>query len=517
MKKIFQYGNGLLMGLFSVLFFATLLFAITSPNLVLGDNPKTGAGTTMVTTTGIIIVMAIVVTWLTSGHFKRWTQQVFVVHKKITVSILLAFTILWQISFVLNVHPPIGFDVGAIHEALHKPISPELTGYFSLNYNNLPLLLVQHFFATILHSTKWLTFDLLTLLWVDLSALMNVLSVWVIDARKVVAAVYIHIGWLIFFPMIIVSYSDTWVLPLVSGYFLCYCLMRKNEFPWWVRILAAIGFGVTASAAYFIKPSAIVGVIAIGLGEILFQFKKDPKESANSLENWGILVITILALGSSYLGFNHVVQNQNYVVYHKDRQIPAVHFISMGVSGDGGYNPKDALKMAEFKTKRQRAEYSKKVLFHRLKQKGVVGYTKFLVKKHRNNTADGTFAWVKEGHFINENPIPKGKGWAGQLRQFVYLYGKRLGDFRFWAQAWWVIWLILIAFGWRNQRRTNQVMRLTILGGFLYLLIFEGGRSRYLIQFLPAYLILASLVYDQSILFFKHVYYWANGIPKKDN
>lgn len=55
-------------------------------------------------------------------------------------------------------------------------------------------------------------------------------------------------------------------------------------------------------------------------------------------------------------------------------------------------------------------------------------------------------------------------------------------------------------------------MRLTILGVFLYLLIFEGGRSRYLIQFLPAFLILATLVYDQTFDYFKRIYRWANGL-----
>lgn len=509
MKKIFQMGNSLLMWLFSIFFFATLIFAITSPNLIVGDNDKTGAGTTIVTAVGIILVIILIIALLTSNHFKQWTYQVFVKRQKLTASILFVLLVLWQISFVWCVHPPIGFDVGAIHEALHKPFSPELTGYFSLNYNNLPLLLVQHFFATVLHSTTWLTFDLLTLGWVDLAALLNILSVWLIDARKVVAATYIQIAWLAFFPMIIVSYSDTWVLPLVSGYFLFYCLMRRKDFAWWVRTLAALGFGITVSAAYFIKPSAIVGVIAIGLIEILFLFKTATTQRPR--KSW-LLMVVLLALGGSYWGINQAIQHQKYIVYHAERQIPAIHFISMGLSGDGGYNPADALQMAKFKTKAQRTRYSEKLLVQRLKKKGAVGYAKFLVKKHQNNTSDGTFAWVKEGHFINENPIPKGKGWAGQLRQFVYLYGKRLGDFRFWAQAWWVIWLVLIAFGWRDQRKITQVMRLTILGGFMYLLIFEGGRSRYLIQFLPAYLILAPLVYDQTFEFFKRVYRWGSGV-----
>lgn len=64
----------------------------------------------------------------------------------------------------------------------------------------------------------------------------------------------------------------------------------------------------------------------------------------------------------------------------------------------------------------------------------------------------------------------------------------------------------MIAFGWHNHQKFVQLLRLAIIGGFLYLLLFEGGRSRYLIQFLPAFLLLATLVADDSWRFFKNLY-----------
>jgi len=184
--------------------------------------------------------------------------------------------------------------------------------------------------------------------------------------------------------------------------------------------------------------------------------------------------------------------------------------MSMGVTGSGGYNAKDALKMATLPTKKARADYSKKMLVKRLKRKGFWGYLAFLYQKQANNTADGSFAWIKEGHFIKGPTKPSHQGFAGKLRNFFYLYGTNLGDFRYLAQLWWIVWLLIIALGGRSRDKLTQMLRLTIVGGCLFLLLFEGGRSRYLIQFLPAYLLLASLVFRDALNLFKRLFGWVN-------
>ncbi|MCT7719875.1 MAG: hypothetical protein N5847_01815, partial [Lactobacillus crispatus] len=43
-----------------------------------------------------------------------------------------------------------------------------------------------------------------------------------------------------------------------------------------------------------------------------------------------------------------------------------------------------------------------------------------------------------------------------------------------------------------------QTLRMALVGGFIFLLLFEGGRSRYLVQFLPIILILTALSADTA-------------------
>ena len=524
-KKLFNWGNQITNYLFNFLFGLAFIFALTFPNLIIGDNKITGAGTTMVTTAFVAAVVVIVFGIIVYPKIRQGFRWLFVSHKLVTASVILGLVVIWQIIFIINVHPVIGFDAGTIHFALTNTSDIETRIYYGMYYNNIMLLLMQHQIAVWFHSTSWLLMDFVTLLMVDISAALNLWMVRIVKKEKMATAMYIHAGWLVIFPMIIVPYTDTWVLPFVSGYLLCYLAIRFGNFKPIIKLLFAVLFGLLLSGSYFIKPSAIIPVIAIVLIELLYGIKhfklakvKLVVPTVDRLNHWinqlltfkvMIPLLMVISPIGGYLLGNNILNNQNYIIVNRSRATPAIHFISMGVSGDGGYNAKDALMMAKLPTKAARSEYSKDLLISRLKQKGAVGYAMFLLKKQRNNTADGTFSWVKEGHFINENAQPTNHGFAGKLRQFVYLYGTHLGDFRFLAQFWWIIWLGMIMFGWRNQQKLVQILRLAIVGGMLYLLIFEGGRSRYLIQFFPVLLLLATLLVDDTIEFLRKIYHLA--------
>lgn len=512
-EKFFKFGSKVVKYLFYFLFLLTLYFAITSPNLILGDNSVTGSGTTLYTTAFIILAIALLVTFYTYNSWSDLLKFIFIDRRWITASVMIGLAIIVQIIFVWNVHPAIGFDPGALHQALYNTTDPETKAYFSLYPNNIATMLIMHQVAVLFHSRSWLLFDVITTLLVDISALFNILSVAVIDRKKVPLAMYIHALWLMLFPMIIVPYTDAWVLPLVSLYSFLYIVMRYGKFAWGWKIPIAVLFGMTVVFSYFIKPSAIVGIIAIGLIEFLYLFK-GKFSFKKALNEFIFALIVVIAMVPTYSISNYAIDHQKYMEINTSRAIVPLHFMSMGVSGEGGYNAHDALMMAKMPNKQAQVDYSKKVLIKRLKKKGFFGYIKFLFKKHANNTTDGTFAWIKEGHFIIGNTNPSHKGFAGKIRNFVYLYGTNLGDFRYVAQVWWVFLLAAIAFNWKDDRKLIQMLRLTIIGGFIFLLLFEGGRSRYLIQYLPAFLILATLSWSNSWQWLKGMLWWVDKDKK---
>jgi integral membrane protein (TIGR03766 family) len=507
--KFFSFSNSSIRILFYFLFALTFYFSLTSVNLTVGDSKYYGMSTTIVTTVFILAALLLIVAVATFNSLRKFLYFIFWEKGLLTSLCILLIVIVLQITFVYLVHPAIGFDVGAIHEALTNTWDPEIKAYYSMYPNNMLILLLQHGLSTLFNSNSWLFFDLITLLLVDLSVLFNISTVYVIDKKYIVPAIYIHSLWLLVFPMIIIPYTDTWVIPFVSGYLLSYSIIAFGKCKNIYKYFAALTFGICLITSYFMKPSAIIPVIAIIIIEILFTFKtkKQPENKLflNKLSYLIMLLSTVIALW----GIGKFVNQQTYIEVDPNRSIPVLHFMNMGLSNEGGYNPEDALMMGKLPTKKERIDYSKENIKKRLQEKGLGGYLVFLLNKHSNNTSDGTFAWQKEGHFIsNEKQTVKIDNFSSAIKSFFYLYGEHISDYRFIAQVIWLIILSLILFGGIENIKFKQILRLGIIGGFLYLLLFEGGRSRYLIQFLPLILIFASLSSAKALTNIKRVFSW---------
>lgn len=517
MRRFYNFSNAVINFFWRVLFFLTLFFAVTSVNIIIGDNPTFGTSTTMVTTGLVIFIVAIAVMIYAYPKIRAFLYNVFITHQILTGSIILAFVVAFQIFFVTFCHPVSGFDSGMLLYAATSTKHVQeinVTSYYSLNQNNLPIMLFMHWLVKLSGKTSWLFFDYVTLFSVDLSAAINLLSIWIIRKKLLGTALYMHSAWLIVFPTIIMPYTDAWSLPLVSLFLFCYFVMYKtsklsNTVEQLSFVAAGLGFGFSVVLVYFVKPSAIIPVVAIIIIGLLNWLIKKKHVTMNGV----VLLFATVALigfgaGATYKITNDKIQNQTYIKIDKSRAIPAIHFMAMGVYGQGGYDPKQAVEMTFTPTSKEKSDYSVRMIKKRLKKLGAWGYFKFLIKKQGNNTADGTFGWLKEGHFFRENQKPSNKGITNKLKNYIFLYGRHIADFRFAAQLWWITLLVIIALGFGPRNDLIQILRLSLVGGFMFLLLFEGGRSRYLIQYLPCILLLGILSFDRAVSNIKRLFGW---------
>ena len=511
-EKLFKFNNRAIKIIFYVFFTATFIFALTSTNLILGDNPITKIGTTAFTTVVLLIFVALFTLCYVNHSVKDFLLWLFVDRSWITATVCFVLAILIQIGFVSLIHYGVHDDVGAVHAALTNTKDVNIIGYFSVNPNNLGLLLLQHQIALIFNHTSWMFFDFMTVLMVDLAALFNIGTVFTIDKSKIPILLYVQALWMATFPAIVIPYTDTWVLPFVAFYILCYAMIAHSSLGRGWRLTFAVLGGLTVGATYFIKPSGIVPAIAIVIIELVHLLKDHKKEWV-----WLFLVTIVFAVsaGGSYYRINQIIDNQTYIHVNTFRAKPMIHFINMGVSKTGGYNAKDSYKMVTLINKQDRIDYSVKSIKKRLHKMGFGGYVKFLIVKQKNNTSDGTFGWLREGISAPSKYTPQKHGFKGKLENFVLLYGNNVGDFRFLTQIFWCIWLGMIFFAWKDNRKFVQILRLSLIGGFIFLLIFEGGRSRYLIQFLPVFLVLAALEWETSTQQIRQLLKWnLNPGPK---
>lgn len=516
MKRFYKFSLGTIHFFWIILFGLTVVFAFLSPNLILGDNDVFGTSTTLVTTDLLIFLVGLLLSLATFSGFRQKLSWLFVTNKYRSASVLLVLVLVLQVLLLVFVHPVAGFDAGMLHYAAvskDRVLEAEVQGYFSLNQNNLPIMLVMRKMVEITGQTSWQFFDYVTLFFVDLSVLLNILTVRVIAPKAQAFSMYLQGAWLLVFPSILMPYTDTWVLPLVSGYFLCYFVLCSKRFPAVWRFVAAGLCGSLVVLTYFIKPSAIIPVMAIFLLTFLRVLAKKIAWEKSGLAV-GLLTLVVLAGFGTYQVVNHAIDQQDYIQIDASRNIPIIHFASMGITGTGGYDEKQALDMASLATKADKSEYSKEIIVKRLKELKVRGYLAFLVTKHNANTADGTFGWLKEGNFFRENQNPSQEGIANKLKNFLFLYGAHIADFRFAAQLVWLFCLLVILFGWGKVTTEIWIMRLSLVGAFLFLLLFEGGRSRYLIQFLPCFIFLASLSWSNTKSNLQKIMTWwqADGV-----
>ncbi|MFV0560953.1 MAG: TIGR03766 family XrtG-associated glycosyltransferase [Enterococcus sp.] len=514
MKKLYNLGVHTIQFFWIILFGLTVFFALLSPNIILGDNPIFGTSTTLLTTVFILMSIGIVALLVTFEKLRKKVASVFIAHKYVAASSLLVLVFLLQVIFVYFVHPGAGFDAGMLHYAATNKESifdPNVRGYFSLNQNNLPPMLLMHWIVKVTGQTSWQFFDYLTVLFVDLSVLLNLVTIKIVAPKALAFGMYLQAIWLLVFPSILMPYTDTWALPLVSGYLLCYFLLQSDTVHGGVRGLSGVLFGVLVVLTYFIKPSAIIPVIAIVLVNVLSACTH--KITLKKIM-WYFLFISMIGAVSfgTYRAITSLIAEQTYIKIDDSRNIPAIHFASMGISGDGGYSEKQAEQMAILPTKEEKSEYSKKIILKRLKELHIVGYLQFLVKKQERNTADGTFGWLKEGNFFRENQKPSQKGIRNQLKNFIFLYGAHIADFRFFAQLVWLFCLLVILLGWGTPTKEILILKLSLIGAFVFLLLFEGGRSRYMIQYLPCFILLAALAWETTKKHIQQVlYWWENG------
>lgn len=499
-NKIFKGSNAVINILFAVLIFTALYFALVSPNILL-KSEHTNAVT-------IAILAGIVIFGLVTGYYKgfrNFLRKLFVDWRFYTAPIVFLLAIGVQIYYLLKVHPAIGFDVSAVHDALQKSNNPDIRGYFSVNYNNLPILLFQRWLSSVFHTSSWFFFAAVSVGFTVLSAILNLCSIAVINWRKLPAILYIQAVWLLLFPMSIVPYTDTWSLPFVSLYVLCYLVMARANYPLIIRLLAAVLGGGALIVTYLIKPSSIVPLIALVLVSLLAMLQKRPRGFWVKAGLCFLLMMATFGYGLNRM--ENRINHQNFIMVDKNRENPPIHFIQIGMTGDGGYSPKDDLMMGKLYSKQEKEAYSLKRIKKTLSERGL-GYVGFLVAKHGRNTADATFSWGLEGHFF-KNKTDYRRVKSG-IASFVYPNGDNLDNLHFIAQLAWIILLGLIAFGWQNQRLLVQALRLGMIGGFIFLLIFEGGRSRYLIQFLPVLFLIAALCSQNAVQKLRSLFSWVN-------
>lgn len=534
-RALFAFMNGLLLWW---LYCAVSYFGFIIPA---DDNSFLTGVTAIALIVLTVCCAAIILSASVQRRFKAAIRYLLKHQRRVFIAMLC-----WQaIIFLCLVPTHTQWDPsGAISSAVTAAITPDQFDQYLSHYPNNAFLFTLEFIPAkilIMATGGHLKSNVLQAL---LMLFMQLINVFVIDCailllRRIMISVSERAAEYTFLMMVLLLGCSAWImipytdtLGLLPSLWLIALILKimqektqKNQTVTSqsrIACLTSMGrfivIGVVSSFAYAMKPSTIIPLIAFIIIWLLLNLGRR------------IFTVWLPAMLAIAIGFMAVALPLNYIEhkafnFDAGQAVPMTHFMMMGMQGHGGYNQDDVDATFARANAQEKTEYNLSVIGNRLSAYGIDGYLAFLMKKSYYNTAQGELGLSQSSEGIpatinskeekgtivlsvgiDHNPANKYSIlpliWVQDL---LLSNGPVHGIYMLIMQIIYVIVILGIAlFTVAQYRRKNDLMEaampawlaLSILGGYIFLLLFEGGRSRYLIQYLPLMLMASSLGWE---------------------
>ncbi len=272
-----------------------------------------------------------------------------------------------------------------------------------------------------------------------------------------------------------IFYTDTFALPFVTGSFLAYQLRKRD-----VRLLVLTA--LILALGYKVKGS--LGVILIAL---LIHTWIQEKKVLELVKRSLMLIIPFLLV----VEFLTVLPGHMSLWDAEDREkneFPLEHWLAMGLEGSGGYNGDIYWMTASVEGKNEKIAVDREFIRKRLGEYGVVGMGCHLKAKL-------LFTWGDSVYFAPEK-LKRDPLQESPLHPWVLYDGANYGrTYRYCSAVHWLLLMGVLLSVIRNflekgEGREAQAMQIALFGLFLFLLIWET-RSRYLVNFVPVFILLS--------------------------
>ena len=468
--RIFQYGFALWAGLL----FCVCLRWHNNPFLSLG---RVKLAITSLLCAGVLYVLFRF--WERVIPVPRHPRRAALVLLAVYGMLLVAFGLLMQVKF----GPSWDFPVVASEAAAFVLEGTPPGTYFVLGISNAPLYWVHVGCFRLLYAlgvrdlmpglvllncaciliSLYLFYRAAALIWDEKRALF------------VLCCAFLYPGLFLYAP---IAYTDTLSLPFVSGAVLLWlrarCMLIEGDAPRALRFAVAACF-VTALGAV-LKVSVAVLAVAFVIDLVLL-WKGRIRWYALAASAVCFLVVLFGGIRLSHTGFPEYDQEP----------FPLTHWIMMGLHENGGYWDPDFQLTLQYDTYEERAAFTREEIVRRIEAMGLEGFIRHCVNKLSYIYSDGAcYAPCK---------LDIGARYPNPLHDWTIQGGKYTGYLHYAADSLQLCLLALCAWGGLCAARRNQAqtafLRVAWFGLALFLLIWEA-RSRYVVNFLPIFLLCAA-------------------------
>lgn len=426
-------------------------------------------------------------------------------HKLAVIGVLTVFQILLLLSAQLLIRRDAGVVFLGAFE-LSKPLS--IASYLTRNPNNLPLFLYERWFYKLFGMNALWVLQAINIFATNSAALILFKGTESFWGRKRADLVFLfYTGLLVASPFFMAMYTDMLAIPFISLQFFFAMALLKSRDDSKLMIRLAIQLGVLTALAYLLRPTVLVTIIALFM--ILLVTKEWKKFLLGlSLVSLGFALVTI--------PIQQLMERQDEVQLLEGQGLAKspLLFIDLGLTYSG--TDQDDMKegLLAYLEPEEREKYNngmfaeenvKKEIIRRLQAYTPWTFLQHTAVKQTGTVKNGTLNWIYYEDISREKtpyvsplyPILGSQPFFTWIRRHFISYDRP--EFAIYAWMKQILWLAL-AWGifrasrrFAGERADVQFVMLAVLGGFLFLQVFEGGKTRYLIQFLPQILVLSSL------------------------
>ncbi len=294
-------------------------------------------------------------------------------------------------------------------------------------------------------------------------------------------------------PIFMIPYSD--IISLLLS-LLTFNLLLKHDYKYF--ILA----GIIAALNYLIRPSGIIFYIVIFLMIIInYIIKKDP----NSLLQLKKITTSFLIFIISVVLINNLIYFIGNGKYDKNLKVPLTHFLSVGSYAEndnrnanhGTWNQYDYDITYSKRDKKEIIKDNLALFKKRILSRSLTENIRFYLYKLADVMDTGIMYYHRDGLWINYDEPDNQLG--SEYKKLFNPNGeyKHMADM-FYHTFWIAILIILILSGF-FKNKTLLLLKLSLLGSLIFLIIFESGGTKYMIQYLFLIAIIGGYTLDKLI------------------
>ncbi|MEX2785197.1 hypothetical protein AB3331_08405 [Streptococcus sp. H49] len=489
MEKLLKIGNSVFFVLMILWGYFAVYFAFQYLNIDYTDLTDALAK----------LLIAFVILLFFAFHFKKQTVRIgriaysfLISHKKYVLAGLFAFQLLITFSSLALASA----DTSTVYLIATDPRYAAVTDYISVNPNNF-LLVVWfkiNYFLTRESLVAALTFW--NILFIDSSIVFVYLSNKLMLNKKTADVSFLLFTLVLgLSPQQLYTYSDAITLFLLSLFILLAVLIVKGR----LKARGSAFAGLVLAAAYGFRPTVMIFIIAGAIVLTVYAVKQK-KAVLKSYVKVLLIAVCSFILVNRALAFS--LEKQDFVNYEPQMSRTLLYYVNLGLTYSGNVHSevseevwqsagKDRNRLALNEIKQRLADY---------KFTTFVGH---LFYKYYWIVGEGNFGWFQERVLSEEQRLTvqwlkniQDSALARWIRSYIYVEGDNYYLYGSFLQIIWIgvsVGLIAFCFFFDANNGFQLWMQITVFGGLLFLMLFEGGRTRYLIQFLPAILTISSV------------------------